>query len=67
MSQFFACKKFFYLFQFVESLADTVQKSIEEAQQTLEREKEEKFFHDVRIEFFLFIFLAAQLYCIEKC
>ena len=51
----------------MESLADTVQKSIEEAQQTLEREKEEKFFHDVRIEFFLFIFLAAQLYCIEKC
>lgn len=32
--------------KFVESLADTVQKSIEEAQQTLDRAKEEKFFHD---------------------
>lgn len=54
-----------YLFQFVESLADTVQKSIEEAQQTLEREREEKFFHDVRMELFLFIFIAAQLYFID--
>lgn len=56
-----------YLFQFVESLADTVQKSIEEAQQTLEREREEKFFHDVRMEFFLFIFIATQLYFIDYC
>lgn len=54
-----------YLLQFVESLADTVQKSIEEAQQTLEREREEKFFHDVRMELFLFIFIAAQLYFID--
>lgn len=54
-----------YLFQFVESLADTVQKSIEEAQQTLEREREEKFFHDVRMELFLFVFIAAQLYFID--
>ena len=39
-----------FFLQFVESLTDAVQKSILEAQDKLEKEREEKFFQDVSFQ-----------------
>ena len=51
-----------FVFQYVESVSGSIQKSIEEAQEKLNREREEKFFQDVGIKiFFLFIYLFTIL------
>ena len=51
-----------FVFQYVESVSGSIQKSIEEAQEKLNREREEKFFQDVGIKkIFLFIYLFTIL------